>query len=85
MLFNRLAYYEDLEEKGLLIKLPCKFNTPLYSIFAATHNLVRDGEELVQKTRLTESNICAVIRQYGKTVFLTQSEAEAELKRRTIP
>lgn len=31
-LINKLAYYEDLEEKGRLIKLPCKIGESLWMI-----------------------------------------------------
>lgn len=30
--FNRLCNYEDLEEQGLLLKLPCKIGDDVYQI-----------------------------------------------------
>lgn len=30
--FNRLAEYEDMEEQGLLVRLPCKVGEPIYYI-----------------------------------------------------
>ena len=32
LMFKKLAYYEDLEEQGLLMKLPCEIGTPVYVI-----------------------------------------------------
>lgn len=31
--FEKLATYEDLEEQGLLVRLPCKVGTTVYDIF----------------------------------------------------
>ena len=31
-ILTKLAVYEDLEEQGLLVRLPCKLNGTLYSV-----------------------------------------------------
>ena len=45
--FDKLADYEDLEEKGLLLKLPCKVGTVAYLI---DHNSVRMNRKLFKCT-----------------------------------
>ena len=82
---EKLAHYEDLEEQGLLIKLPCKVGDTLYYI---------DDDEIyhdkVYSIDVREVNgehifgVCCMDWKYddfGKTVFLTKKEAEAELQR----
>lgn len=85
---EKLAEYEDLEEKGLLIKLPCKLGDIVYYPFA--------GKILVKKI------ICFMVcknakitvffnnpldegcelEDFGKTLFLTREEAEEALRKR---
>lgn len=85
---QKLADYEDLEEQGLLLRLPCKLGDTVYSI-------ANDGKIYpVKATReirivngvlhiICESCKYSDLVSYddiGKTVFLTQAEAEAKLK-----
>ena len=76
---EKLAHYEDLEEQGRLVVLPCVLGTTLYSIFAAVHNLLRNGEDPIREIRMGEDNVYSIVRHFGKTVFLTHPEAEAAL------
>lgn len=86
---EKLAEYEDLEEQGLLLKLPCKVGDTVYAI--------RYGEEndfIVVKTKIIEirQNINGTFfeplisrkayktEDFGKEVFLAKSEAEKKLK-----
>ena len=85
---DKLAEYEDLEEQGLLLRLPCKVGDTVYSI-------ANDGKIYsVKATRevkivngvlhiICESCKYVDLVSYddiGKTVFLTQAEAEQKLK-----
>ena len=88
-----LAYYEYLEEQGLLIRLPCKVGDTVY--YTGKHNNVK---KCVVKHIYISNNILAYViccymqfgdkpaiefiveaNDFGKTVFLTRQEAEAAL------
>lgn len=92
---DKLAAYEDAEEQGLLVRLPCKVGDTVY---APTRNFVSEfrvsqfdfgGYEksyLWVNWYLTKG-ITGNFRidgikasEIGKTVFLTREEAEAALK-----
>lgn len=92
--YRKLKEYEDLEEQGLLLRLPCKVGDVLYF---AHHDRVISSEVLSAKYHAEAENHGVFIRErltidvegvsaeidfcdIGKTVFLTQSEAEAKLK-----
>lgn len=64
--------YEDLEEQGRLLKLPCKDGDIIYSV-------VEDGLTIV-KLRFSLGFYARRGSDIDKTVFLTKSEAEAKLK-----
>lgn len=92
---DKLAAYEDAEEQGLLVRLPCKVGDTLY---APTRNIIsefrvemfeyggynerflRIGWHLVKG--ITGNFRLDGIRasEIGKTVFLSREEAEAALK-----
>lgn len=69
---SRLAEYEDLEEQGKLLKLPCEIGHMVYMIYQFCGEGAWEIEE--HKIRLEDLN------NIGKTVFLTREEAEAALK-----
>ena len=81
--FEKLAEYEDLEEQGLLLRLP----TEAYFI---KDNIVRKGwvQELVYSPcrkllldiRYDDSSLDSYRGYLGNDVFLTQAEAEQKLK-----
>lgn len=85
------AYYEQLEEQGRLIKLPCKPEETLYGIilnelkeykvFAINIGIRKHGNSCIV---LANNHRNAVVDfeliDFGKTVFLTKQEAEQELK-----
>lgn len=75
----RLAAYEDLEEQGRLMLLPCPMGSTIYMI-VTKHTKGREPFSFIKTTELMESNVFRVCRDYGKTVFLTREEAENELK-----
>ena len=85
---QKLADYEDLEEQGFLLRLPCKLGDTIYSI-------ANDGKiypvKATREVRIVNGVlhiICESCRysdlvsydDIGKTIFLTKSEAEAKLK-----
>ena len=84
-IIEKLAEYEDLEEQGLLLRLPCKVGTKVYAI-----NRIIDYGEVGDKATYSYSIIEREFQIYmmmeyarfafGKTVFLTQAEAEQKLK-----
>lgn len=91
-----LKKYEDLEEQGRLIKLPCKVGDKIFLDFAGFGKDVdkftvknfhldcfKDGETTLfcdyESNDKTLSGQIDVM-EFGKTVFLTKSEAEAKLK-----
>ena len=89
---DKLAYYENLEEEGRLVVLPCKMKDTLFmikdgEIYSGTVRFLRWE---YHKDRGVRSDIAANPNPYfsigasfddfGKTVFLTREEAEAALK-----
>ena len=93
--YRKLAEYEDLEEQGLLVKLPCKLGDTIYHI---SDNNIK--EEVITKVDydirnnkidLCNSFVCTndiydkednfyQLEKFGKSVFLTRSEAKKKLK-----
>ena len=83
--------YKDLEEQGLLLRLPCKVGDTVYKPNPIT--LSEIVEIKIESIFITESKInisgrttkmkysfCCSPSDFGKTVFLTQAEAEQKLK-----
>ena len=84
---RRLAEYEDLEERGLLLRLPCPIGTTVYNTTCwddVTEKAEVNGETLYRiahKHKVSKSTFSLEdIYNFGKTVFLTQAEAEQKLK-----
>ena len=84
---DRLAEYEGLEEQGRLVKLPCKIGTEVYDITwwdNVQEKVVVKGKayyRIVRKHKVTKLPFTySDIDDFGKTVFLTKSEAEQKLK-----
>lgn len=89
---EKLADYEDLEEQGRLIKLPCKVGDTVYGI-NTDRNIVSALKIISVKIyfyaiyfdyQLIDGIYKKIVNfadtDIGKTVFLTKSEAEAKLK-----
>ena len=86
---DKLAHYEDLEEQGRLIELPCKIGEKVYDVNKTCEernlycedrycNKCKTGSFIY---RVTESCFkLSQINDVNKTVFLTKEEAEAKLK-----
>ena len=74
---EKLAGYEDLEEQGLLIKLPCMVGTLAYVI----HYIDRGKKPVLTSVKLDEFMLVLSVieNRFGKTVFLTKEEAFSAL------
>ena len=97
---DKLADYEDLEEQGRLLKLPCKVGDSVYCIFnrytkctfnngefdecscqGCEYECDSKRENYVQDMKAYSLDwIVTNLKNFGETVFLTKSEAEAKLK-----
>lgn len=85
--FNRLCEYEQLEEQGLLLKLPCKVGDKVYQVlesirvFEVTAIGVYDNRIVIcTENWETGLGFSFDLKQIGKRYFLTKEEAEAKLK-----
>ena len=77
---KELKQYKYLEEQGLLLRLPCKVGTKVYAI-----NIIIDygeiGDEATYSYSIIEREFqIYMMMDYGKLVFLTQTEADQKLK-----
>ena len=73
---DKLAAYEDAEEQGRLVILPCKVGSHVYRVW------ITDGRN-PEITEHDMSDLLHIVRwmdKFGKTVFLSHEEAEAALK-----
>lgn len=90
LLLEALGKYEDLEEQGRLLRLPCKIGDTVYKI---TRNFISEYKIISetiypysiqfnwQCTKGIYVNLVGFAdREIGETVFLTREEAEAKLK-----
>ena len=82
---NRLAEYEDMEEQGLLVRLPCKVGDTIYrcgdpikKIYEWQIAYVEVYED--ETVFVDDSDNTFVEADIGKTVFLTREEAERALE-----
>ena len=82
--FYRLAEYEDAENDGRLYLAPCKLDDRIYMIVTKRPRINRPEFSFIKTTYLTENNFFRVIRDLGKTVFLTREEAEAAFERMKV-
>lgn len=94
--FDKLAEYEDLEEKGLLLKLPCKIGDFIYvledvygkgelEITEYRIECMRTGDDFSLTFDALEHDECLEFTfesmDIGRIVFLSFVEAEKELER----
>lgn len=86
--FKKLADYEDLEEQGLLVRLPCKIGDDLYCIVNGEVKKLKVHSFGVPDFEITDIEfkyvdgfkIVRFVGEVGKTVFLTREEAEKKLE-----
>lgn len=92
---KKLADYEDLEEQGLLVRLPCKVGDTAYRVNAGAkqpiipmtvseiHFLCYKNERAVRFDAIGKEDMgesCYRLEDIGKIVFLTREEAEKKLE-----
>ena len=95
-ILTKLGEYEDLEEQGRLIKLPCKVGDIIYRVNAGAkepvikmrvlqvnYKQLREDRIIIRIDAINDNDMgesCYLLEDFGKNVFLTKSEAEAKLK-----
>ena len=93
---KKLKEYEDLEEQGLLLRLPCNVGDTLYRINKGAKEPVikmrvlqvhfkqlHKNRTIIRIDAINDNDMgesCYLLEDLGKTVFLTRSEAEQKLK-----
>lgn len=85
---EKLAIYEDLEEQGLLVRLPCKVGDDLYCIVNGEVKKLKVHSFEIPDFEITDIEfkyvdgfkIVRFVGEVGKTVFLTREEAEKKLE-----
>lgn len=86
-IYNKLKYYEDLEEQGLLMKLPCKVGDTVYVVKYLDEGYIVEAKVDSFKTRKDailaydkfDKFIGCLAGGLGRRAFLTKSEAEKTL------
>ena len=97
-IIERLAEYEDLEEQGLLLRLPCKVGDTVWDndyrksyAYTITGFSFGTGEDYIDEPVSLKEVVyyCSdysgsitgsfAVSEIGKTVFITQAEAEQKL------
>lgn len=81
---ERLKAYEDLEEQGKLLKLPCAVGDMTYHASTVYGRVV---DAVVERIEIDSDGFWVITSlgihsfdNFGKSVFLTREEAEAALK-----
>ena len=95
-LINKLAAYEDAEEQGLLLRLPCKVGDTLYRVNKGAKEPVimmrviqlyikqiHKDRTVMRIDAINDADMgesCYLLCDIGERIFLTRAEAEAKLK-----
>lgn len=95
-LINKLAAYEDAEEHGLLLRLPCKVGDTLYRVNKGAKEPVimmrviqlyikqiHKDRTVMRIDAINDADMgesCYLPCDIGERIFLTRAEAEAKLK-----
>ena len=85
---NKLAEYEDLEEQGKLLELPCAvgdtawivFEGEIFECMVLKFDIVRNGIFPMLRINETLETISVSMKTLEKTWFLTREEAESALE-----
>ena len=93
---EKLGKYEDLEEQGRLVILPCKVGDTVYRInkgakepfikmrvLQVHFKQLHKNRTIIRIDTINDNDMgenCYLLEDFGKTVFLTQAEAEQKLK-----
>ena len=94
-IIERLAEYEDLEEQGLLLRLPCKVGDTIYRVntgakepvikmrvLQVNYKQLHKDRVIIRIDAINDNDMgesCYLLEDFGKTVFITQAEAEQRL------
>ena len=80
--FKKLADYEDLEEQGLLVRLPCPIGTTVWDIYGTgiRKNVVSGIEYGKDGRWFLWANEDEWLGELNVVVFLTREEAENKLE-----
>ena len=87
--FEKLAEYEDLEEQGLLLRLPCKVGDKVFKLKQYNYCPVGICRKDISCSECRANTTFGIVegkfmlkelKEIGKTVFLTKAEAEQKLK-----
>lgn len=84
---KQLKEYQQLEEQGRLLKLPCKTGDTVYEVNPLTSKITERkimGMQIFNAPELTvmyisEHDYAILGDEFDKTVFLTRNEAESKL------
>lgn len=83
-IYEKLAEYEDLEEQGKLLKLPCKIGDTVWILkngkILRNHVVQTHISQTEQQTFFSCYGDCFGIEYIGKTVFLNPEQAETALQ-----
>ena len=93
---RKLKDYEDLDEQGRLVKLPCKVGDIIYRVNAGAkepvikmrvlqvnYKQLHKDRIIIRIDAMNDNDMgesCYLLEDFGKNVFLTKSEAEEKLK-----
>ena len=85
---RKLCDYEELEEQGLLVRLPCKVGDTVYKITRFCPGGIRDCGYSYECSECPEYKPfieyiefkIPILKDIGKNVFLTREEAEKKLE-----
>jgi hypothetical protein len=83
-ILEKLYQYEELEEQGLLLRMPCKVGDTMWAI-RDYRGVAHAQQGFVNEMFFTkEMKLMIVVKniargEFGKTVFLTKEEAEQKL------
>ena len=86
-ILEKLAHYEDLEEAGRLIELPCKIGDAVYGI-RRYHSERKVQYGVVSEMYFSQKNRLIIVIKHigrgywGESIFGSFEEAEAALKER---
>lgn len=91
---KKLAEYEQLEEQGLLVRLPCKIGTEVFCFFPGDSHYTKCQMKKIEIRPSIFGNICYFAEpvgqrgrccryfdyEFGKFLFLTREEVEKKLE-----
>ena len=88
LLLEALGKYEDADEQGLLLRLPIPIGTTVYKFEPSVKRTKRYIKTTITRYEVFDDSIWFTfanglgrnINDFGKTVFLTQEDAEKKFK-----